>query len=140
AGGEQNESTLCRTHYRCAGNRRGPASPVHGGSKSHIAGIGSKGHGAEPLRAEVARVPRSQRAGALREGDRRAASEGRSPTRCQVKLASVKRILAVTSLLALALRAEVATAAEHRLTLDEAVRMALQRNEGLLIERESLAA
>ena len=57
-----------------------------------------------------------------------------------MKLASLKRILAVTALLALALRAEVATAAEHRLTLDEAVRLALQRNEGLLIERESLAA
>jgi HAE1 family hydrophobic/amphiphilic exporter-1 len=33
-----------------------------------------------------------------------------------------------------------ATAAERRLTLDEAVRLGLQRNEGLLIERESLAA
>ena len=33
-----------------------------------------------------------------------------------------------------------ATGDERRITLDEAIRMALQRNEGLVIERESLAA
>jgi len=58
----------------------------------------------------------------------------------------VKRLL-LTGMFALALllalgssAASTAAAAEHRLTLDEAVRMALQRNEGLVIERESLAA
>lgn len=57
-----------------------------------------------------------------------------------MKPAVLKRILVLTSLLALGLHAEVAIGAEHRLTLNEAIGLALQRNEGLLIERESLAA
>jgi len=40
----------------------------------------------------------------------------------------------------LALPAARAFGAERRLTLDEAINLALQKNEGLLIERESLAA
>jgi outer membrane protein TolC len=57
-----------------------------------------------------------------------------------VKLATLKRILALTSLLTLGLPVETAIGADHRLTLDEAINLALQRNEGLLIERESLGA
>ena len=49
-------------------------------------------------------------------------------------------ISALTILLSLGLSARPARGAERTLTLDEAIRMALQRNEGLLIERESLAA
>ncbi len=50
------------------------------------------------------------------------------------------RIIALTFLLMPALLASTAMGAEHPLTLDEAIRLALQKNEGLLIERESLAA
>jgi outer membrane protein TolC len=57
-----------------------------------------------------------------------------------VKLATLKRILALTSLLTLGLPVGTAIGADHRLTLDEAIDLALQRNEGLLIERESLGA
>lgn len=42
--------------------------------------------------------------------------------------------------LALAAHPGAATAAEHSLTLNEAIAMALQKNEGLLIERESVTA
>ncbi len=47
---------------------------------------------------------------------------------------------ALALLFTLGLSAGSAAGAEHRLTLDDAVRLALQRNEGLSIERESLAA
>jgi outer membrane protein TolC len=54
------------------------------------------------------------------------------------------RLVTLTGILALALLPTLASSAlaagEHPLTLDEALRMALQRNEGLLIERESMAA
>ncbi len=55
------------------------------------------------------------------------------------------RLVTLTTMFALALQLALGflagtAAAEHRLTLDEAIRLALQRNEGLLIERESLAA
>jgi len=58
-----------------------------------------------------------------------------------MKPESLKRIVALAPLLmALGLSAAAAFGAEHRLTLDEAINLALQKNEGLLIERESLAA
>jgi len=57
-----------------------------------------------------------------------------------VRLSTLAGNTALAVLLVLALSARPARGAEHRLTLDEAVRLALQRNEGLLIERESLGA
>ncbi|HEY3156193.1 MAG TPA: TolC family protein [Candidatus Eisenbacteria bacterium] len=54
--------------------------------------------------------------------------------------AALKRIVALAFLMTAAMPAGVALSAEHRLTLNEAIDLALQRNEGLLIERESLAA
>jgi len=57
-----------------------------------------------------------------------------------VRLVTLTGIFALALQLTLGFLAETAAGAEHRLTLDEAIRLALQRNEGLLIERESLAA
>ena len=57
-----------------------------------------------------------------------------------MRLSTLAGNTALAVLLVLALSARPARGAEHRLTLDEAVRLALQRNEGLLIERESLGA
>jgi len=53
---------------------------------------------------------------------------------------SMKRVFALASLLTLILFVADAIAAEMPLTLDEAINLALKKNEGLLIERESLAA
>jgi outer membrane protein TolC len=54
----------------------------------------------------------------------------------------VKRIatLGLVLLLALALRPAASRADERPLTLGDAIRMALQKNEGLIIEREALAS
>src|SRR6185295_13620768 len=72
---------------------------------------------------------------------RRAPPENRSETRCEMNLTTPKRIAVMAPLLmALCLSATAAFGAEHRLTLDEAINLALQKNEGLLIERESAAA
>ena len=58
-----------------------------------------------------------------------------------MNLGKSKRIVALAPLLmAFALSAAPAFGAEHRMTLDEAINLALQKNEGLLIERESFAA
>lgn len=58
-----------------------------------------------------------------------------------MKLGIPTRIVALAPLLmALSLCAGAAFGAEHRLTLNEAINLALQKNEGLLSERESLAA
>src|SRR6185295_4808670 len=57
-----------------------------------------------------------------------------------MKLATLKRILVLASLAALGLAGASANAAERRLTLDEAINLALQKNEGLQSEREGLAA
>jgi outer membrane protein TolC len=55
-----------------------------------------------------------------------------------MRLANLKRIVVLAPLLMACSTA--AFGAEHRLTLDEAINLALQKNEGLLIERESLAS
>ncbi len=57
-----------------------------------------------------------------------------------MKLTTLKRILVAASLLTLALPVRVAIGDEHPMTLNEAINLALQKNEGLLIQRESLAA
>jgi len=60
-----------------------------------------------------------------------------------VRLLILTGMFALAILLALgssAAGAAVGTGGERGLTLDEAIRMALQKNEGLVIERESLAA
>jgi len=54
------------------------------------------------------------------------------------------RFVTLTGVFALALLlapgSSASAAGEHGLTLNDAIRMALQRNEGLVIERESMAA
>jgi outer membrane protein TolC len=57
-----------------------------------------------------------------------------------MRVATLKRGLALALLLMPGLASGVATGAERSLTLDEAIRLALQKYEVLLIERESLAA
>lgn len=58
-----------------------------------------------------------------------------------MSLPTPRRVFVLAALLtALGLSATPARGAERRLTLDEAINLALQKNEGLLIERESLAA
>lgn len=57
-----------------------------------------------------------------------------------MNIATLKRIVALALPLTAALPAGIALGAEHRLTLNEAISLALQKNEGLVIERESLAA
>jgi outer membrane protein len=57
-----------------------------------------------------------------------------------LRLARQFRALALACLMTSALTTRAAVAADHSLSLNDAIHMALQRNEGLLIERESLAA
>lgn len=57
-----------------------------------------------------------------------------------MKKATMRRALALGLVLTSALAARVAVGAERPLSLDDAIGMALQKNEDLLIERESLGA
>jgi outer membrane protein TolC len=57
-----------------------------------------------------------------------------------MKPAGLERFLGLVLLLAPTLNVATAAGAEHPLTLNEAIAMALEKNEGLLIERESLTA
>jgi len=57
-----------------------------------------------------------------------------------VKLAFFRGVFALALFLVAAPTIESASGAEHALTLDEAIRRALEKNERLLIERESLTA
>ena len=57
-----------------------------------------------------------------------------------MRFATTRRALALGVIVASALATRVALGAEHPVTLDEAIEMALHKNENLIIERESLGA
>jgi outer membrane protein len=57
-----------------------------------------------------------------------------------VTFTTTQRALALALLVTAALPARAVLGAERQLTLDEAIEMALEKNEGLVIERESLGA
>src|SRR5437879_6897511 len=54
--------------------------------------------------------------------------------------AATRGLFVLASLLFLAVHARPAAGADHPLTLDDAIQLALRKNEDLVIERESLAA
>src|SRR5262245_21757950 len=133
--GGRHEPTKCGTRDRSPRNRRAVAGAVHARSKIRAARPGAEGNGPESDGAVVARLPRSERAGALRTSHRCAAAEGRSGRGTEMK----RRFLALV-LAAGALGPAPSRADEHAITLGEAVRLAIQKNEDFVGARESVNA
>src|SRR5262249_4781914 len=129
------ESAWSRKSDRVPGDGRGAAPAIREESAGGRAGDGRARARAERVRACVARRARRARDRAVRAGHRPASPADRLQRRCGVR---------VTSSLALGLLFAAvwagSAAAERPLTLGDAIRMALRKNEDLVIARESVTA